>query len=51
VLEAYSPLGNPGRPDKESGEPEVLLNATLKEITSKYRATIAQVRLNALHGP
>ena len=51
MLEAYSPLGNPGRPDKESGEPEVLEDATLKRIASKHESSAVQVRqLLALHG-
>ena len=44
VLEAYSPLGNPGRPDKEQGEPEVMQDVTIRGIASKHHATPAQVR-------
>lgn len=43
VLEAYSPLGNPGRPDKKDGEPEVMQDSTIRDIASKHHATPAQV--------
>ena len=43
VLEAYSPLGNPGRQHKETGKPEVIEDPTIKEIAMKHHATVAQV--------
>ncbi len=42
-MEAYSPLGNPGRPDKEAGEPEVMESSDLKEIAAKHNGTVVQV--------
>ena len=35
MLEAYSLLGNPGKPDNETGDPEVMTDATLKGIATR----------------
>ena len=43
VFEAYSPLGNPGRPSKTDTEPVVMDNAVIKEVAVKHNATPAQV--------
>ena len=43
VLEAYSPLGNPGRPEVGATDPVVLEDAVVKEIATKHGATVAQV--------
>jgi len=43
TVQAYSPLGTPGY--KENGEPDVLTDPVLKEISNKYGMTVAQLCL------
>jgi diketogulonate reductase-like aldo/keto reductase len=43
IFEAYSPLGCPGRPFKESSDPIVLEDPLLKEIGEKHGVSPAQV--------
>ena len=47
VLEAYSPLGNPGNPFLGGKEPKMLEDPVIKEIARKNAASIAQVHHNA----
>lgn len=43
VVEAYSPLGNPGSPFLGGKKPKVLDDPIIKEIAQKNGASIAQV--------
>ena len=43
VMEAYSPLGNPGSPFLGGKEPKMLDDPVIKEIAQKTGASIAQV--------
>ena len=43
VLEAYSPLGNPGHPTRTNSEPRVLDDPVCKEVADKHHASVAQV--------
>ena len=43
TMEAYSPLGNPGRPVKNDTDPVVMEDPVVKEIATKHKATAAQV--------
>ena len=43
MLEAYSPLGNPGRPSVGASDPVVMEDSVIKDIAQKHKATPAQV--------
>ena len=43
VVEAYSPLRNPGSPARKGEEPNVFEDPTIKGIAEKHKVTIAQV--------
>ena len=43
ILEAYAPIGSPGRPGRRDDEPVVLEDPVIKEIAEKHNATPAQV--------
>ena len=43
MFEAYSPLGNPGRPSVGADDPVVMEDPVVKEIAEKHKATPAQV--------
>lgn len=43
---AYSPLGSPGRPEKLKDEPNLLQDATIKEIATEHNVSTAQVTYN-----
>ena len=43
---AYSPLGSPGRIEKLKDEPNLLEDATIKEIASEHNVSTAQVAHN-----
>ena len=43
ILEAYAPLGSPGRPRVNPGDPVVMEDPTLKQIAEKHGATVGQV--------
>ena len=43
VLEAYSPLGNPGRPSVGASDPVVMEDPVIKDIAQKHNSTPAQV--------
>ena len=43
VVEAYSPLGNPGNPFLGGKEPKILDDPVIKEIAQKNAASVAQV--------
>ncbi len=43
VFEAYSPLGNPGRPFRTDAEPVVMEDKVIKEIAEKHSVSPAQV--------
>ena len=45
VLEAYSPLGNPGTPIRKSEDPSVLHDPVVTDIAEKHKITIGQVLL------
>lgn len=42
-FEAYSPLGNPGRPFKSEDDPVVMEDPVIKEIAEKHKVSTAQV--------
>ena len=42
-MEAYAPIGSPGRDFKQDGDPNVLEDPVVKEIADKHSATPAQV--------
>ena len=44
---AYSPLGSPGRIEKLKDEPNLLEDATIKEIASEHNVSTAQVTTHA----
>jgi len=44
VLEAYSPLGSPARPGITDADPVVMEDPVIKEMATKYNATVGQVR-------
>ena len=46
MLEAYSPLGNPGNNIKKEGAPNILEDPVIKEVAEKHNATVAQVILS-----
>ena len=46
VFEAYSPLGNPGRPTKGDDDPNVLSDSVINEIAVKHNVGPAQVCCN-----
>ena len=43
ILEAYAPIGSPGRPRRLDDDPVVLEDPVIKEIAEKHNATPAQV--------
>ena len=43
VLEAYAPIGSPGRYFRKDGDPDVLSDPVINEIAEKHNATPAQV--------
>ena len=45
VLEAYSPLGNPSRPNhmKKDDDPSLLDDPVINKVASKHNSTSAQV--------
>ena len=43
ILEAYSPLINPGSQYKDSDAPNLLMDPVVKEIAGKHNATVGQV--------
>ena len=43
LLEAYSPLINPGNPWRGSDAPNLLEDPVVKEIATKHNATVGQV--------
>lgn len=45
VMTCYAPFGNPGRTWKEDGEPNLLEDPVVKELSNKYNKTRAQVPL------
>ena len=48
ILEAYSPLGNPGSIYRKEGAPNILEDPVIKEVAEKHNATVAQVTLSTL---
>ena len=47
IFVAYSPLGSPGRIEKLKDEPNLLEDATIKEIASEHNVSTAQVTTHA----
>ena len=47
ILEAYAPIGSPGRPKTQDDDPVVLEDPVIKEIAEKHNATPAQVILRS----
>lgn len=43
VLEAYSPLGNPGSLLRKSKDPSVLEDPVIKEVAENHKVSIGQV--------
>ena len=42
-MEAYSPLGNPGRPSIQDADPIVMEDPVINEIATKHGVTAARV--------
>lgn len=49
VFEAYSPLGNPGRPTKGDDDPSVLEDPVINEIATKHNVGPAQVSIHPFY--
>ena len=43
MLEAYSPLGNPSSPFRQSKDPSVLEDPVIKEVAEKHKVSVGQV--------
>ena len=43
-MQAYAPLGSPGRPRRKSSDPVVLDDPVINEIAKEHEASPAQVR-------
>ena len=50
VLEAYAPLGSPGRPRVSPDDPVVMEDPAIKQIAEKHGATVGQVSNQKLTG-
>ncbi|XP_019856480.1 PREDICTED: alcohol dehydrogenase [NADP(+)]-like isoform X9 [Amphimedon queenslandica] len=48
VLEAYAPLGSPGRPRASPDDPVVMEDPTIKQIAEKHGATAGQICISFL---
>ena len=44
VLEAYSPLGNPGSSLRKDDHPSILEDPVIKDIAEKHKVTVGQVQ-------